>query len=258
MPRIEEVKIFPVSQGTRFFLIMALIMAATIAAGFTLNLAMARSTFAVPLAYHVHALVFFAWVALYLAQAWTISRGKRKPHQRLGKLAYLLIPAMIVMGLTISVVSLRRTGGPFFFDQNEFLFSNTLLLLLFAVFAFAALRARRYSGWHRRLMLMAMTVLTGPGIGRLLPMPLLIPNAWLIGQAVTLIFPIIGMIHDWRTQGRVHRAYMWGIGAIIVVQAVASLLAYSPWGIGVTAQVLAGTPGAARPMQAFLPPDFSL
>jgi hypothetical protein len=256
--QIEDIRIIQLPADAPFFRVMAIVMSATIVAGFALNLAMHRSTFDVPLTYHVHAFVFFGWVALYLAQAWTIASGRKQLHRSLGKLAYLFIPAMVAMGLVISIVSLRRSGGPFFFDQNEFLFSNVLLLLLFGVFAFAALTVRRRTGWHRRLMLMAMTVLTGPGIGRLLPMPLLIPNAWLIGQAVTLVFPFVAMIYEWRTRGRVHRAYLWGIAAIVAVQAMASILAYSAWGIGVTEQVLAGSPGAQRPIQAFLPPGFSM
>lgn len=48
----------------RFFLFMAVVMAAVTVAGFGLNLAMGRSTFAVPAMYHVHAVIFMGWLAL--------------------------------------------------------------------------------------------------------------------------------------------------------------------------------------------------
>ncbi|MEZ5736861.1 MAG: hypothetical protein R3E09_13900 [Novosphingobium sp.] len=237
-----------------FFRIMATVISAIIVAGFATNLAMGRSTFAVPAVYHVHAFVFFGWVALYLAQNWLIAANNIRLHRTLGLLAYGWAPVMVVMGFVIMVTALRRNGGPFFFDQNEFLFSNTLLLVLFGAVVFIALRRRRYSGWHRRLMLVAMAILSGPGLGRLLPMPLLIPNAWRIMMVVTLIFPVIGMIVDKRRLGHVHPAYVWGVGAIIVVQVIADLIAYSAWGVGMTQALVGGTPGAERPMAAFLPP----
>ena len=172
----------------------------------------------------------------------------------LGLLAYGWAPVMVVMGFAIMIASLQRSGGPFFFDQNEFLFSNTLLLVLFGAMVFTALRRRRHTGWHRRLMLVAMSILTGPGLGRLLPMPLLMPNAWRIMMVVTLIFPVVGMIVDKRRQGHVHPAYFWGVGAIIAVQVIADLIAYSAWGVSVTQSIVGGTPGGERPMAAFLPP----
>jgi len=237
----------------RFFFIMACIMSAVIVAGFSLNLAMGRSTFAVPIAYHVHAFVFFGWVAIYLAQNWLVASGNVALHRRLGWIAAIWVPVMVGMGMTIMVVVLRRNGGPFFFDQNEFLFSNLLGLLLFGGLVATAIVKRRQTDWHRRLMLVGMAILTGPGLGRLLPMPLLIPHAWRIMTVVTMIWPIIGMIADKRRRGSIHPAWFYGVGAVFAVQIVADLIAYSAWGEGITASLVAGTPGANRPMHAYLP-----
>jgi hypothetical protein len=152
------------------------------------------------------------------------------------------------------LASMRRTGGPFFFDQNEFLISNLLMLTLFAGFVFAAVAQRRNTGWHRRLMFMSMTILTGPGLGRLLPMPLMMPHAWRIMTLVTLVFPVIMIIAEQRRNGRVHPAWLWGIGLVLAVQVIADLIAYSAIGVSLTESVVAGTPGAERPMAAFMPP----
>ncbi|WP_242122633.1 hypothetical protein [Sphingobium sp. Sx8-8] len=239
-----------------FFRIMAVVMAIVIVAGFALNLAMGRSTFAVPVVYHIHAFVFFGWVALYVAQNWLIADNHVALHRRLGLLAYGWVPVMVLMGFVIMLTSLRRSGGPFFFDQNEFLFSNSMLLLLFGAMVMTALRRRRHRGWHRRLMMTAMSILTGPGLGRLLPLPLFIPNAWRIVILATLIFPAIGMIADKRRHGHVHAAWFWGVGAIVLTQVAADIIAYSSFGIGITHAVLEGTAGSGRPIQAFLPPGF--
>lgn len=238
----------------QFFRTMAMIMATVVVAGFATNLALARSTFAVPPIYHVHAFVFFSWVALYVTQNWMIAGNHIALHRKLGQIAYGWAPLMVVMGFAIMITSLRRTGGPFFFDQNEFLFSNSLLLVLFGAIVMVALRTRRHMGWHRRLMMTAMAILTGPGFGRLLPMPLFMPHAWRTVILFTLIFPIVGMIADKRRTGRVHPAWLWGVGAIVATQIAADLLAYSSWGVGVTQAVLEGSAGTARPMAAFMPP----
>lgn len=242
----------------RFYLIMALAMALVTVSGFILNLAMGRSSFSSPAAYHIHGVVFMGWIALYVTQAVTIATGRRELHIRLGKLAYFYIPLMAAMGIVIMVTVARRNGGPFFFGVNEFLVSNVALLLCFAGLALWALRSRRHTGWHRRLMLCAMTILTGPGLGRLLPMPLFMEWAWTIGFLTTLVFPAIGMVADKRRSGAVHPAYWWGMGAYVAAFVGSMLVAFSPVGYAITHAIIDGTPGAERPMEAFLPPGFTM
>lgn len=245
-------------EGTRFFVIMAFVMALVIIAGFSLNLAMGRSSFAAPWPYHVHGMIFMGWLGLFLAQVVTIASGSIALHRQLGKFAYVWIPAMVAAGAMIILTSVRGSGGPFFFAQNEFLISNMAGLLVFGGLALWALRVRRYTGWHRRLMLVAMSALTGPGLGRLLPMPLLIPNAWPIAVSASFTFGVIAMLADWRANGRVHPAYWWGMGINVGAFLASMALAYSPLGYAITEAVIAGTPGAERPMGPFLPPGFTM
>ena len=245
-------------EQTRFFFVMALVMALVIVGGFTLQLAMGRSSFAVPAAYHLHAAVFMGWIGIYLTQHVTALRGQWALHAGFGRIAYLWIPLMLVFGSVLMVVVARRTGGPFFFHVSEFLWSNMMLLWCFGGLAFWALRRRRYTGWHRRLMLCAMAILTGPGLGRILPLPLMIPHAWTITTLATMVFPVIGMIADKRATGRVHPAYLWGLGIYAAVFVLSLLLAHSEPGMAITRSVIADTPGELRPMEAFLPPGFTM
>lgn len=245
-------------ENTRFFTIMAFVMSAIIIAGFSLNLAMGRSSFSLPWQFHVHGVIFMGWIGFFLAQHVTIASGDRKLHASLGKLAYAYIPLLVAAGTLIIVTALRRNGGPFFFPVNEFFISNTSLLLCFGGLAWWALRQRRYTGWHRRLMLVSMAILTGPGLGRLLPLPLMIPLSWTATIAATCIFPIIGMIADKRSTGSVHPAYRWGLGIYVGVFVASMALAYSPIGYALTEWVISGSPGAERPMDAFLPEGFSM
>ena len=137
----------------------------------------------------------------------TASSGNWTLHGLIGKIAWVWVPLMVVTGTALMIVVAQRTGGPFFFHVSEFLWSNIMLLWLFGGLTIWALRRRRYTGWHRRLMLCGMAILTGPGLGRLLPLPLMIPHAWTITTMATMIFIVIGMVADRLRTGRVHAAY---------------------------------------------------
>ncbi|MCH3776251.1 hypothetical protein, partial [Campylobacter jejuni] len=68
-------------------------------------------------------------------------------------------------------------------------------------------------------------LLVGPGVGRILPMPLLIPWAYQAAFATLFIFPLIGMFADWRRDGRIHPAWWWGLGGMIATEVVTDLIA---------------------------------
>jgi hypothetical protein len=232
------------SAEERFFMTSAAAMAATIVAGFSLNVAMGRSSFGAPVSVHVHALLFMGWVALYLTQNMLIGTGNVAVHRRLGRIAAVWIPAMIGAGLYVIVAMVRRGAVPFFFTPLYFITMDTLILATFVGLAAAAIRLRRQTAWHRRLMFCAMAVFTGNGIGRLLPMPLLIPWAGEAAVAASLVFPAWGMVSDRRRTGRVHPAWWWGIAAIVGAQLVAEIFVRTPLGLSLYAWVAAGSPGA--------------
>src|SRR5688500_13690478 len=102
---MATVPLMPVDQQGehRFFFIMAWVMAVTILAGFGLNAALGRSSFAVPLIYHVHAFVFFGWVALYVAQNALVFSGNLALHRRLGWLSLLWLPLVLILGVVITL-----------------------------------------------------------------------------------------------------------------------------------------------------------
>jgi hypothetical protein len=238
----------------RFFFVSACLMALVLVAGFSTSILFHRSSFDSPILFHVHAVTFFGWVVLYLLQSGLAATGSIALHKRLGWLALAWAPAMVVLGTAITVFVLRADGGPFFFAKNEFLFGNPFGILAFAGTVFWAISLRRRTDWHSRLMLCAMASLTGPGFGRLLPMPLLMPFAWWIAAVVfPMLFILAGMIRDRRRTGRVHPAYQWGLALLIGAQVVGQAIAFSPVGYAVTDAITAGAPGAARTMQAAWP-----
>lgn len=236
-----------------FWPISAALMMVLLIAGFSVQVAMGRSTFAAPLYVHAHALLFFGWAVLYLAQNLLVGTGNIALHKRLGWLSVLWIPAMLALGLIVTVAMVRRGGVPFFFQPLYFLVMDPLTLLVFAGLAATAIRLRRRTQWHRRLMFCGMAILMGPGIGRLIPMPLLIPYAGWAVFAVVILFPIAGIARDLRREGRVHPAWWWGLGTIVVMQFGIDLLTFSPLGQSLYALATQGSPGATIAPLAFPP-----
>lgn len=232
-------------RDSRFFEISALLMALILVAGFSLHLAMGRSSFGAPTFVHVHGIIFFGWVVIYVAQTFLATRGSMDLHRRLGWLAAAWVAAMVVAGFAVIIWRIQAAQAPFFFQPQHFLIANPLVVLLFAGLTSAAVAMRKRTDWHRRLHLCAMAALLAPGFGRLLPMPLMIPWSYQIAMACGLAFPIAGVIRDLLRTGRVHRAWMWGIGVTLAVMIGTEAIVYSPVGDAIYAWVTAGMPGAS-------------
>jgi len=241
----------------RFFMTAALAMAGVVIAGFSLNALMGRSSFSAPLPVHIHALLFMGWMSLYVVQNALVATGNVGVHKRLGWLSAFWIPAMIAAALFVIVGMVRRGTVPFFFAPIHFLSFDTMILASFAGLAGTAIRLRRRTDWHRRLMFCAMAALTGPGFGRLLPMPLLIPYAAETAVAASLIFPAWGILSDRRRLGRIHAAWWWGLAAIIGGQLLAELVSHTALGLSLYSWVAAGSPGALISPTAFPAPPLA-
>lgn len=242
-----------IARDDRFFLTMAIIMALTNVAGFSLQLAMGRSTFVPPWTVHAHALLFFGWTAFYVVQSALVAGGSIALHRRLGWIGAGWAVAIVLVGVATTVMMVRRGTTPFFFQPAFFLFMNSLSVLAFGGLVTAAIRLRRRTDWHRRLLFCAMAVLTGPAWGRLLPLPLMIPwAAWGVFVAV-MLFPLAGMIADKRRTGLVHRAWWWGTGVMLATQLAMGAVAFSAPGLTLYDVVTRGTPGAFRPPLEFPP-----
>ena len=248
-PRIAQ------ARGEPFFLWSAVAMAAVIVAGFSLQLAMGRSSFvASPTLVHAHAIAFMGWVAIYVTQNALVAGESMALHRRLGWIAAGWIVAMVVLGCAVALAMVRGGRVPFFFTPLQFLVFDPVSLLSFAGLTVAAIILRRQTDWHRRLHYCGMSILLGPAFGRLLPMPFLIPWAYELTFVAVMIFPLIGVIADLRSTGRVHPAWGWGIGTIVLATLVlVEIVTYSPIGLALYDAVTAGSAGASVAPLAYPP-----
>lgn len=238
----------------RFFLVTAIVMTLTLVAGFSIQLAAGRSTFAAPWPVHVHALLFFGWTAFFMTQIGLAATGSVAMHRRLGWLALALIPAMVAVGTATTVRMVRHGTVPFFFTPGYFLIMDPLTVIVFGGLALWAIRLRRRSDWHRRLMICAMAMIMGPGFGRILPMPLLPPYAGLISVASGGVFMLAGAIADRRRDGRVHPAWLWGMGVLAGSIAFAEIVGKSEAAASLVRFVAQASPGESVPPLAYPPP----
>ena len=194
------------SASARFFFIMACIMGTVSIGGFALMAFMGVSSFARPWFYHAHAAVFISWTLLYVAQNSLILMGNIPLHRRMGLGATVLIPLLVVRDWPDRHVVAGRWVA--FFRQGEFPVVNILHIGALRCSRFVALRRRRDTDWHRRLMFGAWPR-SGPGTGPAAASADDNSYTFYVVFLAAMIFPIIGMIADSRIRGSVHSAWRW-------------------------------------------------
>lgn len=233
----------PEAMRPRFYLWMAVAMAATAFIGFV-------PTFWVPLAQGVperivviaiHALLFFGWTLFLIGQTWLVASGNIARHRDVGLIGVSLATAMTIFGILTAINSAQRAITAGYAQGGEsFMVVPLAAMLSFAVFVVAALVNVRRAEWHKRLLIAATAVLLDAAIarpfiayvamgGNMPPFQGTVGLAGLPGPpppvaAVTppaliaLLFIVAGMVYDWRTRGKVHPAYLWAGGFALALQ----------------------------------------
>jgi FtsH-binding integral membrane protein len=197
-----------------------------------------------PLILQVHAFAFTSWLLLLTAQIGLVRVRRVLVHQTLGLVGFALVPLMAVTALAAEVYSQRfHVAHP----PNNFAFFILPIFyaLGFAVLAGLALFRRRDPAAHKRLILLATTVIVGAAYAR-----------WW-GDALTARFGdgYVGMLvnsfagtdlllfgaalYDFATRGRLHRVYEIGVPAILLCEIATSFVYHSPAWLPVAA-VLVG------------------
>jgi hypothetical protein len=228
---------------TRFYLWMAIAMAATAFIGFA-------PTFWAPLAQGVperigvlavHGTLFFGWTLFVIYQAWLVASGNVVRHRDVGIVGVSLATAMVIFGVLAAINSgVRADGAKAAVAGEAFMIVPLSAMLSFAVLVTAAILNTRRPEWHKRLILSATAVLLDAAIARPFIVYLVMgghppPFQGTVGLAgfnippppvagvlppalIALLFIVAGMIRDWRVQGKVHPAYWWAGGFGLAVQ----------------------------------------
>jgi hypothetical protein len=143
---------------------------------------------------HVHAAVYVGWLAIFIAQAAFAATKRMDLHVRLGNIAIGYGVLVIVMGVTvaISMFAVRVQAGNIEDAQGR-LVAPLADMVFFAPLFAAAVRFRTKPEIHKRLMIVATTVLLVAAVGRMTflarpwPMLLVWGSPLLLGAAYDVV-----------------------------------------------------------------------
>jgi hypothetical protein len=215
------------SRERLFFLVMAIAIVVTVVAAFGLFYLAGISSFNSPWWVHIHAVTFSTWIGFYLLQNTLVFRNEIALHRRLGRIGAGYAVWMVLVGVVLTPLTLVVGRAPPFFTPAYFLALDWTNIVIFGVLLYAAIRNRKRADWHRRLMLCATICVIAPALGRLIVLSGNTMTAS-VNVALLLVYVVVAMLFDWVNRGRIHAAYFWGAGALVVFAAATELLAAVP------------------------------
>lgn len=191
---------------------------------------------------HIHGLIFTAWLLLLVGQNWRIAQGRLDHHRAWGLAGVALATMMFTIGVTTAVIGLRERYAEGAAEAaRTFLITPLLTITLFYGFFIAAMAKLRRPEWHRRFIFVATAALLTPAIARVF---FIVRNGWHPGirpgefppppiaaalPAIFLSCAIIGagIVHDMRSRGKIHPAWLIGLGVIIASAVVREPIAHT-------------------------------
>lgn len=225
-----------------FYFLMSLLVAAVIVYGFsqTIGENLLHAHPLPPFVLTIHALAFSGWVVFFMLQSALVRTRNVRIHRTLGWFGVALAVTMLVLGTWTAIAMDRfhiRLEPPSAAFLEAFLIVQLGYLYVFGVLFALAIYWRRAPEFHRRLMLMATCTLTDAAFGRF-------PEHWIgfsvfgaLGVAALLL---LGVARDLIVDRRVHKAYLYGVPALLVCEAIFEYTNAhaSPWWMHIATPIL--------------------
>jgi len=193
----------------------------------------AGGTFQAPPIVHIHGMLLFAWVLFYFTQTAWVASAKVATHRAWGLVGISLF-SVLVCTIIVTKVTMMRIDELRGFGDASRRFSAVVfcaLPLMIGLFAFAIANVRRPEV-HKRAMLVLLAGMMTPAVARVF-ITLLVPGAAAGGPPppfVSIPPSLVGdlcvvaaMVYDWRTRGRPHSVYVWGL-ALLIAQPLITVL----------------------------------
>lgn len=193
-----------------------------------------------PIVLHFHAVLMGSFLLLVLAQTTLAATGRLDMHRQLGRVAMVLVPALILAGFILVPTIYRSVWFPAHsapLPAREHLqhlvlrLDNIMLFqlrigILFAVFVFLALRARvRDGAFHKRMIILATATALPAAIDRMTWLPTTLPVSPLATDLYLLLLISPMFLWDLVRTRTINRAYFVWAGGYFAV----SVALYSAW-----------------------------
>lgn len=185
-----------------------------------------------PLVVHMHAFVMLAWTVLVAAQASLSQANRMDLHRRLGMLSLVVGPAVLIVLTLVTVARHQAAAGtPAAGLVNNILFLQIRSIILFPTFFIWALATReRDPQTHKRMILLATLMLIDAAIARMGWLPFnTFPLRYLAIHMYLLALTLPALAFDYLRLGRIHSAWLWGLGLTLPWIVGAELIWNSPW-----------------------------
>lgn len=177
----------------------------------------------------VHGLAMFSWVVLFLAQSVLVWKGNRRLHMRLGVAGAVLAGAMVVLGSTTAILSVRNNPDSYQFLGGPRFFLATMLgeMLCFGTLVAIAVIYRRRAEIHRPMMLLASLMIISGSLGRIpyIGEYAVRPPLYVMGPA--LVFGALLFVLQWAMTRAVNRWYALGYAGFFVASCMFVVVGHS-------------------------------
>ena len=220
------------SSSRRPYIAISLLVAAIALAGFWPKYFSKMAVLAPdsPWFIHIHAAVFSAWIAIFFAQAWLAANGRLRLHRRLGKLFFPYGIIVIFVGwLTALQIFWGRVAEGDYPAARNGLYVPFTDLLFFAPVLLAAWIYRTRPEIHKRLIVVATTVLLIAGAHRFILNYVGSPPSVPLVLLLWLSPVLVGMASDWIKSRHVHPVYLIGIAIVLLMKFRPRWQESEPW-----------------------------
>lgn len=200
----------------RIYLAIGLLMLAIAIAGFWPSY---FAHFNAPPIIHLHAAIFVGWLALVIAQAYLAAGGRVVLHRKVGGYVFVYGALLIVVGIATALDAFALRAATATWDAAKVgLFVPLTDLLFFAPVLFAAWAYRRRPELHKRLIVVATSVLLIAASHRLIGAHFGRPPDALLVLLVWTSPILAGIAHDAVVKRRVHPVYLLGVAVIVAMK----------------------------------------